>query len=47
MPGNRLQDIGWAVQSHVEPLGYSVVRTFVGHGIGRAMHEDPPVPNYG
>jgi methionyl aminopeptidase len=46
-PGNRLQDIGWAVQSHVEPLGYSVVRTFVGHGIGRAMHEDPPVPNYG
>ena len=46
-PGNRLQDIGWAVQSHVEPLGYSVVRSFVGHGIGRAMHEDPPVPNYG
>ncbi len=46
-PGNRLQDIGWAVQSHVEPLGYSVVRTFVGHGIGRSMHEDPPVPNYG
>jgi methionyl aminopeptidase len=46
-PGNRLQDIGWAVQSHVEPLGYSVVRTFVGHGIGKAMHEDPPVPNYG
>lgn len=46
-PGNRLQDIGWAVQSHVEPLGYSVVRNFVGHGIGRAMHEDPPVPNYG
>lgn len=47
LPGNRLQDIGWAVQSHVEPLGYSVVRTFVGHGIGKAMHEDPPVPNYG
>ncbi len=47
VPGNRLQDIGWAVQSHVEPLGYSVVRTFVGHGIGRQMHEDPPVPNYG
>jgi methionyl aminopeptidase len=45
--GNRLQDIGWAVQSYVEPLGYSVVRTFVGHGIGRQMHEDPPVPNYG
>jgi methionyl aminopeptidase len=47
VPGNRLQDIGWAVQSHVEPLGFSVVRNFVGHGIGRAMHEDPPVPNYG
>jgi len=46
-PGNRLQDIGWAVQSHVEPLGFSVVRTFVGHGIGKEMHEDPPVPNYG
>jgi methionyl aminopeptidase len=45
--GNRLQDIGWAVQSYVEELGYSVVRTFVGHGIGREMHEDPPVPNYG
>jgi methionyl aminopeptidase len=47
IPGNRLQDIGWAVQSFVEPLGYSVVRKFVGHGIGRAMHEDPQVPNYG
>jgi methionyl aminopeptidase len=46
-PGNRLQDIGWAVQSHVEPQGFSVVRTFVGHGIGKSMHEDPPVPNYG
>lgn len=45
--GKRLYDIGWAVQSHIEPLGYSVVRSFVGHGIGRAMHEDPPVPNYG
>jgi len=45
--GKRLYDIGWAVQSHVEPLGFSVVRSFVGHGIGRAMHEDPPVPNYG
>jgi methionyl aminopeptidase len=42
-----LQDIGWAVQSFVEPLGYSVVRRFVGHGVGRAMHEDPQVPNYG
>src|SRR5262249_5374194 len=47
VPGNRLQDIGWAVQSYVENLGYSVVRSFVGHGIGKAMHEDPPVPNYG
>jgi len=47
VPGNRLQDIGWAVQSFVEPLGYSVVRKFVGHGIGRAMHEDPQVQNYG
>ncbi len=46
-PGNRLQDVGWAVQSYIEPLGYSVVRKFVGHGIGRAMHEDPQVPNYG
>jgi methionyl aminopeptidase len=45
--GNRLQDIGWAVQSFVEPKGYSVVRNFVGHGIGHKMHEDPPVPNYG
>lgn len=47
VPGNRLQDLGWAIQSHVEPRGYSVVRQFVGHGIGRKMHEDPPVPNYG
>jgi methionyl aminopeptidase len=47
VPGNRLGDIGWAVQSHVEPLGYSVVRQFVGHGIGEKMHEEPHVPNYG
>ncbi len=47
VPGNRLGDIGWAVQSHVEKQGYSVVRQFVGHGIGRAMHEEPHVPNYG
>jgi methionyl aminopeptidase len=47
VPGNRLQDIGWAVQSYVEPRGYSVVRNFVGHGIGHRMHEDPAVPNYG
>jgi methionyl aminopeptidase len=47
VPGNRLGDIGWAVQSLVEAEGYSVVRQFVGHGIGRRMHEDPHVPNYG
>ncbi|MCG8423319.1 MAG: type I methionyl aminopeptidase [Proteobacteria bacterium] len=44
--GKRLGDIGATVQSHVESNGYSVVKDFVGHGIGRAMHEDPPVPNY-
>jgi methionyl aminopeptidase len=47
VPGNRLGDIGWAVQGFVEPRGYTVVRQFVGHGIGRAMHEEPHVPNYG
>ena len=47
VPGNRLQDIGAAVQAFVEKEGYAVVRDFVGHGIGRAMHEDPPVPNFG
>lgn len=47
VPGNRLGDIGWAVQSLVEERGYSVVRQFVGHGIGRQMHEAPHVPNYG
>jgi methionyl aminopeptidase len=45
--GNHLGDIGWAVQSHAEPHGYSVVRDYVGHGIGRQMHEDPQIPNYG
>ena len=45
--GNRIEDIGHAVQSHVEPMGYSVVRQFVGHGIGTRMHEEPAVPNYG
>jgi methionyl aminopeptidase len=47
VPGNRLGDIGWAVQSHAEAHGYSIVRQFVGHGIGKAMHEEPHVPNYG
>ena len=46
-PGNRVGDIGHAVQSHVEPLGFSVVRDFVGHGIGRKLHEAPQIPNYG
>ena len=45
--GNRLSDIGHAVQSVAEGAGYSVVREYVGHGIGTAMHEDPQVPNYG
>ena len=46
-PGARLGDIGFAVQSFVESRGYSVVREFVGHGIGRRLHEPPQVPNYG
>jgi methionyl aminopeptidase len=45
--GNRVFDIGHAVQNYVEGFGFSVVREFVGHGIGRALHEDPQVPNYG
>jgi methionyl aminopeptidase len=45
--GKRLGDIGAAVQQWVEGQGYSVVRNYVGHGIGRAMHEEPQVPNYG
>ncbi len=46
-PGRRLTDVGHSVQSHAEAHGYSVVRDFCGHGIGRAMHEEPSVPNYG
>ena len=46
-PGNRLGDVSAAVQKVVEDAGYSVVRQFVGHGIGRALHEDPQVPNFG
>jgi methionyl aminopeptidase len=46
-PGNRISDIGHAVQKHVEAYGFSVVREFVGHGIGERMHEEPQVPNYG
>lgn len=45
--GNRLSDISYAVQSYVEPRGFSVVRDFVGHGIGKQLHESPQVPNYG
>ena len=46
-PGNRVGDIGHAVQEHAERHGFSVVRTLVGHGIGREMHEEPQVPNFG
>jgi len=45
--GNRVSDIGHAVQTHVESSGFSVVREFVGHGIGASLHEDPQVPNFG
>lgn len=45
--GRRVGDIGYAVQQHCESQGYGIVREFVGHGIGRDMHEDPQVPNYG
>lgn len=46
-PGNRLGDISHAVQAHVEAHGFSVVRDYVGHGVGRRMHEEPQVPNFG
>jgi methionyl aminopeptidase len=46
-PGNRLGDVSHAVQEHVERNGFSVVRSLVGHGIGRNMHEEPQIPNYG
>jgi methionyl aminopeptidase len=46
-PGRRLSDVSHAVQAHVEAHGLSVVRAFVGHGIGRALHEEPQVPNFG
>ena len=45
--GNRIGDIGAAVQGYVEERGYSVVRQFVGHGVGTNLHEDPSVPNFG
>ncbi len=47
VPGSRLGDVGAAVQDFAESQGFSVVRDFVGHGIGRALHEDPQVPNFG
>ena len=46
-PGGRVSDIGHAVQTHVEMFGFSVVREFVGHGIGSELHEEPQIPNYG
>lgn len=46
-PGRRLSDVSHAVQRHVEAHGFAVVRAFVGHGIGRALHEEPQVPNFG
>jgi methionyl aminopeptidase len=45
--GNKLGDLSHAIQQHVEQAGLSIVRTLVGHGIGRSMHEDPQIPNYG
>jgi hypothetical protein len=45
--GNRMGDISYAIQSHVESFGYGVVRELVGHGVGKKLHEDPEVPNYG
>lgn len=47
VPGNRIGDIGHAVQEYCEKRGYSVVREMCGHGVGRRLHEDPDVPNYG
>lgn len=46
-PGNRLGDVGFAVQEVAEGAGFSVVREYVGHGVGRALHEEPQIPNYG
>jgi len=47
VPGNRISDIGSAIEAHVAPFGYGIVRDYVGHGIGKKLHEDPQVPNYG
>jgi methionyl aminopeptidase len=45
--GNRVSDIGTAIEAHVAPHGYGIVRDYVGHGVGKKLHEDPQVPNYG
>ena len=45
--GNRISDIGTAIEAHVAPFGFGIVRDYVGHGIGKKLHEDPQVPNYG
>jgi methionyl aminopeptidase len=47
VPGRRIGDVGYAIESIARDHGYGIVRPFVGHGIGTAMHEDPQVPNYG
>ena len=44
---NRIEDIGWAIQNHAEKHSYGVVRDLVGHGLGKELHEDPQVPNFG
>ena len=46
-PGNRISDIGHAIQTHVENYGYGVPRDYTGHGLGKDLHEDPIIPNYG
>ncbi|HWC13961.1 MAG TPA: type I methionyl aminopeptidase [Actinomycetota bacterium] len=46
-PGKRLGDVGYAVQQTAEPAGFSIVREYAGHGVGRALHEEPSIPNYG
>ncbi|MEG0540778.1 MAG: type I methionyl aminopeptidase, partial [Angelakisella sp.] len=47
LAGNRLGDVGSAIQTYAESFGYGVVREFVGHGVGKQLHEEPEVPNYG
>ena len=47
LPGNRIGDIGYAVESYIEPMGYGIVQEFCGHGVGKRLHEAPQIPNYG